>query len=157
MPQRNSEEMMQRFRYCHNLMRRRYHQKVHEQIGTRHGRGKVLSVLRDQDGIGQKELSEVLQIRPASASELLGKMEKIGWVQRRVNEHDRRKINVFLTEKGKGVSQQMIQARKDMADGMFGALSAEEFSQFQALLDKLIAELESTDRCGKKAAPQKEI
>ena len=72
--------------------------------------GKILSVLRREDGIGQKELAEQLQIRPASLSELLDKMQKSGWIQRRVNEKDRRKINIFLTEDGKGISQQMIEA-----------------------------------------------
>ena len=115
----SGEELMHLFRYCFNLMRRRYHQTVHGKVGTRQGQGKILSVLRREDGIGQKELAERLQIRPASLSELLDKMQKSGWIQRRVNEKDRRKINIFLTEDGKGISQQMIEARRDMASTVF--------------------------------------
>ena len=72
----SGEELMHLFRYCFNLMRRRYHQTVHGKVGTRQGQGKILSVLRREDGIGQKELAEQLQIRPASLSELLDKMQK---------------------------------------------------------------------------------
>ena len=96
----SGEELMHLFRYCFNLMRRRYHQTVHGKVGTRQGQGKILSILRRENGIGQKELAERLQIRPASLSELLDKMQKSGWIQRQVNERDRRKINVFLTDSG---------------------------------------------------------
>ena len=127
----SGEELMHLFRYCFNLMRRRYHQTVHGKVGTRQGQGKILSVLRREDGIGQKELAEQLQIRPASLSELLDKMQK-----------DRRKINIFLTEDGKGISQQMIEARRDMASTVFGVLNEDEQEQLEMLLSKLISELE---------------
>ena len=138
----SGEELMHSFRYCFNLMRRRYHQTVHGKVGTRHGQGKILSILRREDGIGQKELAERLQIRAASLSELLDKMQKSGWIQRRVNEKDRRKINIFLTEDGLGISQQMIEARRDMVNTVFGVLNTQEQEQLEMLLSKLISELE---------------
>lgn len=115
---------------------------MHGKVGTRHGQGKILSILRREDGIGQKELAERLQIRAASLSELLDKMQKSGWIQRRVNEKDRRKINIFLTEDGLGISQQMIEARRDMVNTVFGVLNAQEQEQLEILLSKLISELE---------------
>lgn len=83
-----------------------------------------------------------MQIRAASLSELLDKMQKSGWIQRRVNEKDRRKINIFLTEDGLGISQQMIEARRDMVNTVFGVLNAQEQEQLEMLLSKLISELE---------------
>ena len=142
----SGEELMHSFRYCFNLMRRRYHQTVHGKVGTRHGQGKILSILRREDGIGQKELAERLQIRAASLSELLDKMQKSGWIQRRVNEKDRRKINIFLTEDGLGISQQMIEARRDMVNTVFGVLNAQEQEQLEILLSKLISELEKPSK-----------
>ena len=115
---------------------------MHGKVGTRHGQGKILSILRREDGIGQKELAERLQIRAASLSELLDKMQKSGWIQRRVNEKDRRKINIFLTEDGLGISQQMIEARRDMVNTVFGVLNTQEQEQLEMLLSKLISELE---------------
>ncbi|MDD3193605.1 MAG: MarR family transcriptional regulator [Oscillospiraceae bacterium] len=139
----SNEALMHLLRHCFNLMRRRYHQTVHGKVGTQHGQGKILSVLRREDGIGQKELAEELQIRPASLSELLDKMQKSGWVQRRVNEKDRRKINVYLTVAGRDISQQMIEARRETADGIFGVLTAAEQVQLEKLLSKLAVELEN--------------
>ena len=135
----SGEELMHSFRYCFNLMRRRYHQTVHGKVGTRHGQGKILSILRREDGIpGGCDLRS----RSASLSELLDKMQKSGWIQRRVNEKDRRKINIFLTEDGLGISQQMIEARRDMVNTVFGVLNAQEQEQLEILLSKLISELE---------------
>lgn len=142
----SGEELMHLFRYCFNLMRRRYHQTVHGKVGTRQGQGKILSILRRENGIGQKELAERLQIRPASLSELLDKMQKSGWIQRQVNERDRRKINVFLTDSGQIVSEQMMEARRDMANGVFGVLNQEEQTQLETLLSKLISELEDSGK-----------
>ena len=79
---------------------------------------------------------------PLLLSELLDKMQKSGWIQRRVNEKDRRKINIFLTEDGLGISQQMIEARRDMVNTVFGVLNAQEQEQLEILLSKLISELE---------------
>ena len=142
----SGEELMHLFRYCFNLMRRRYHQTVHGKVGTRQGQGKILSILRRENGIGQKELAERLQIRPASLSELLDKMQKSGWIQRQVNERDRRKINVFLTDSGQIVSEQMMEALRDMANGVFGVLNQEEQTQLETLLSKLISELEDSGK-----------
>lgn len=36
----SGEELMHLFRYCFNLMRRRYHQTVHGKVGTGRDRGK---------------------------------------------------------------------------------------------------------------------
>lgn len=133
---------MHSFRYCFNLCAGGIIRRCTGKVGTRHGQGKILSILRREDGIGQKELAERLQIRAASLSELLDKMQKSGWIQRRVNEKDRRKINIFLTEDGLGISQQMIEARRDMVNTVFGVLNAQEQEQLEILLSKLISELE---------------
>ena len=45
-------------------------------------------------------------------------------------------------EEGKGISQQMIEARRDMASTVFGVLNEEEQEQLEMLLSKLISELE---------------
>ena len=152
----STEELMHLFRYCFNLMRR-YHQTVHDKVGTRHGQGKILSILRQEDGIGQKDLAEKLRIRPASLSELLDKMQKSGWIQRQVNEADRRKINIRLTKEGEKVSQQMVKARREMADQMFGVLTQQEQGELERILQKLVNGLESCceeDPAGQAHAPR---
>ncbi len=88
------------------------------------GREKSCRSCAGEDGIGQKSWPNGCKYA-ASLSELLDKMQKSGWIQRRVNEKDRRKINIFLTEDGLGISQQMIEARRDMVNTVFGVLNAQ--------------------------------
>ncbi len=142
MEENSCEELMHIFRHCFNLMRRQYHRNVHGKVGTQHGQGKILSILRREEGIGQKDLAERLQIRPASLSELLDKMQKSGWIERQVNEQDRRKVNIYLTGKGQEISQQMNEARQEMTNKIFGVLSEEEQAQFRTLLSKLAVGME---------------
>ncbi len=149
MEENSCEELMHIFRYCFNLMRRQYHQNVHGKVGTQHGQGKILSILRREEGIAQKDLAERLQIRPASLSESLDKMQKNGWIERRTNGEDRRRSNIYLTPEGQEVSLQMIEARRDMANSVFGILNKQEQAQFQALLAKLA---EGMEKSGEKAA-----
>ncbi|MBQ7081925.1 MAG: winged helix-turn-helix transcriptional regulator, partial [Oscillospiraceae bacterium] len=68
-------DLMHQFHHTFNLMHRQYHQIANDKVGIRHGQGKILMILTREDGIGQKELAERLQIRAATLSELLDKMQ----------------------------------------------------------------------------------
>ena len=94
-------------------------------------------ILTREDGIGQKELAERLQIRAATLSELLDKMQKNGWIVRKNNQNDRRKINIHITEEGKAVSEQNREARNEMAEKMFGVLSDAEKETLKKLFERL--------------------
>lgn len=142
MAENSNEELMHLFRYCNNLIRRNYHQSVHGKVGTHHGQGKIFWILREDDGIGQKDLADRLQIRPASLSELLDKMQGSGWIKRQCNEQDRRKVNIYLTEEGMAISEQMIAARREMVNDVFGILTDEERACLDHVLSKLISRME---------------
>lgn len=135
-------DLMYQFHNTFNLMRRCYHQSVHDKVGTRHGQGKILSILSREDGIGQKELADRVQIRAATLSELLDKMQKNGWIERKNNENDRRKINIYLTNEGREISLQNREARHEMAETVFGILSDGEKETLKNLLDRLADSLQ---------------
>ena len=98
----NGEGLLQHFRRCTNWMHR-----VHNRLeggecgGLHHGQGKLLATLLQQDGCSQRELCGLLQIRPASLSELLDKLERSGAVERRQSPDDRRVSCVYLTDLGR--------------------------------------------------------
>ena len=64
-------------------------------------RERVLTLLQESDGISQRKLALILDIRPQSLSELLGKLERDGLIRREKNEDDKREILVSLTEVGR--------------------------------------------------------
>ncbi len=72
---------------------------------ARHGVGmgifQFLRVLWEDDGLTQVELAERTRVRGASAAGALHQLERRGFVRRRADAHDRRKVRVLLTPKGR--------------------------------------------------------
>lgn len=70
---------------------------------TTRGRGRVLALLKQKDGISTKDMATIMGIRVSSLNEVLGKMEKEGYVERTASPDDRRVMLVWLTDKGKAI------------------------------------------------------
>lgn len=101
------------------------------------GQGRILAVLKMQDGVSTKDLSYLLGIRVSSLNELLVKLEKNGYITRESSEEDKRIILVKLTEKGRSEKQ------KDGELGnIFDCLSEEEQKNFGEYLERVITALE---------------
>ena len=103
------------------------------------GQGRVLKLLKLKPEMGQREMAEILGIRPQSLGETLTKLEAAGYVEREPMEGDRRAMLVRLTEAG----AQAAEDGGDNGDALFDSLSDEEKAQLEAILDKLAAVLES--------------
>jgi MarR family transcriptional regulator, organic hydroperoxide resistance regulator len=110
--------------------------------GVYPGQWGVLMFLWVQDGQTQRELSRQVAIDDASMVHSIDRMERDGLVRRVRNEHDRRQINIFLTEKGRALRDQLIPcALAGNAVATQGWTSAEQH-QVSALLHRMIASLE---------------
>lgn len=101
------------------------------------GQKNILSILVRRGSMTQKELLEYSRIRSASLSELLGKLEAAGLVERRPNRDDRRVQDVMLTEKGIEAEAESRIRRKENRSRMFESLTPEEQEQLLTLLEKL--------------------
>lgn len=110
--------------------------------GHKHGQIRVLSLLAMHEGMNQKDLAFLLGIRPQSMSELLGKLEEYGLVERRKSAEDARAVEVYLTEDGRTHAEEIAKMRKQTAADVFKALSDEEKEYLSDVLDKLNAEFE---------------
>ncbi len=102
------------------------------------GQSRALSLLREGETMTQRELTERLGIRPGSASELIGKLEKAGLITRTPSELDRRTADIALTEAGAAHRREREEARSGTAE-LFSALTEEEKTALLALLEKLRA------------------
>ena len=105
------------------------------------GQGRVLSILRMQPTISQKQLSYLLDMRQQSLSELVAKLEKSGLIERAQSEDDRRAVIIALTEKGREAASGADASIED--DGPFGSLTDDEKAQLARLMDKVIEALEA--------------
>lgn len=124
----------------------------HHHMGASHlhdpyrGQGRVLSLLKMQPEMSQKELSYLLGIRPQSMGELLAKLEENGYITRTPSAEDRRAMEIKLTDEGASVaaSNEQRRAQELAADEMFQCLNVEEQENLASYLDRIIDTLKET-------------
>lgn len=140
----NAHELMERLMRMQWLLNRYFHRNLRDRGVPYSGQGRVLKVLKMKPEIPQKELSEILGMRPQSIGELLSKLERKGYITRTPSLNDKRVIIVHLTEEGAGAEEGGNS--QSGPDDIFDCLSEEEQSTFRDYLDRMIDDLE--ERCG---------
>ena len=128
-------------RLTHRLMQRSLQARIAPH-GVTLGMWYFLRALWDQEGLTQRELSDRIgTMEPTTMSAILA-MEAGGLVQRVRNATDRRKINVFLTPKGRALETVMMPVAREVVDGAVAGLSAREIDLLLSLLGAVQDNLE---------------
>lgn len=143
MTENQTNLMEQLFRVVSLLHRYQHHlRRDHARSGDPHrGQGRVLSLLKMKPEITQRELSYLLDMRNQSLGELLGKLERNGFITRTPSEADRRVLNVTLTEAGAAAADELEKEQEDH-NKLFDCLSDEEQANLGEYLSRLLRELE---------------
>ena len=141
------EKIFQQLHHCMNLMHRspcggegNGNGRSNGQ-GEHRGQGRIMALLREHDGIGQRELAELLHVRPPSLSELLDKLESAGMIERRQNVFDRRMSHVFLTKTGRESAFRFEFACEERLDILLSSLTQDEQQTLSQLLEKFVSGL----------------
>ncbi len=71
--------------------------------GLTFGLWPFLRALWEEDGLTQRQLSERVRMKGPTTVAAVNRLEQRGLVKRSHNEHDGRKINVFLTSEGRRI------------------------------------------------------
>ena len=114
--------------------------------GLFRGQAHLLTTIMDNEGIIQRDLAEVMDIRPSSLTEMLAKMIQDGLIARRQDEKDQRLMHILLTEEGRKVLEAVTESDDAVTESLFDCLSAEEASAMLVLCNKLGAGLDSESR-----------
>ena len=110
------------------------------------GRGSqknILVTLLKRGSMSQRDLTEGLEIKPGSASEVLGKLEEAGLLARTISKSDRRTFILELTAEGRKRAEEYRKAREERHRRMFSCLSVKEKEELSELLSKLNCHLDS--------------
>ena len=113
------------------------------------GRGsqkRILILLRETEGMTQKELTARLGVQPGSASEVLNKLEQAGLILRSASETDRRTTDIRLTPDGEALAKEASAKRAERHEQMFAVLSSEEKDTLIALLERINAHWDNVYR-----------
>ena len=131
--------LLQQFIYINALMHRVggiHHRGMGGGANPQRGQGRVLAILKLQPEITQKELGYLLDMRNQSLGELLGKLEKKGYITRSKSEEDKRTTNISLTDAGMEAAGE-TERQQDEWESLFSGLTDEEKNQLYELLEKL--------------------
>ena len=102
----------------------------------------VLRMLWDEDGMTQRELGERVGINGPTMVTALNSMERAGLVKRVHNQTDRRKINIFLTARGRNLKSKLWpMAAEVLALGLSG-LNRSQVQSLNEMLTKIHLNLE---------------
>ena len=116
------------------------HHKMRRLHDGKSSQSRILIVLREHEGMTQRELTDHLHVQPGSASEILSKMEQSGLITRTPNPSDQRTMDIFLTEKGVSLAAEAREQRKALYDQLFVCLSPEEQDTLLSLLEKMMSD-----------------
>ena len=92
--------------------------------GTTRAQWIVLFRLREQEGLSQVDLADVLELQPISLVRLLDRLVEHGLVERRSDPRDRRANRLFLTAAGRQLADDLDSLRDALATDVLQGMPA---------------------------------
>lgn len=109
--------------------------------GVSMGQWFFLRALWEEDGLTQRELSHRVGMMEPTTVTAVNVMEGQGLVQRVRNSHDRRKMNIFLTDKGRALRQTMMPSASEIAQIAIEGIAPEDLELTLEVLRRVGANL----------------
>ncbi|MHC5228808.1 MarR family winged helix-turn-helix transcriptional regulator [Enterococcus sp. LJL99] len=85
-----------------------------------------------------KQLADALNLSSARIAVVLGNLEKKGQIIRKIDQEDRRRINVTLTEAGKKVAKTQKKQMRDKVIQIFEQMGEKDTEQFIELIAQFV-------------------
>ena len=105
---------------------------------------KVIYAFRDQDSFSMKELADNAGVKLPNMTMMIDEMEQAGMVKRTRDKHDRRKVMVGLTAKGRKGRDRFLELRQTFAKEMFVRLQKEDKEELLLSLASVCRILDKT-------------
>ncbi|RLE33434.1 MarR family transcriptional regulator [Candidatus Acetothermia bacterium] len=112
-----------------------------EAIGLHRGQGLVLSYLWHNDGIPSADIARALRISPATVTNMIKRMERGGWIERRPDPEDQRVLRVHLTDKARSLKEEVRASFRELEEEITGVLTEEEEEALLSILAKVHSRL----------------
>jgi DNA-binding MarR family transcriptional regulator len=112
-----------------------------DELGLYRGQPFLLAVLWDQEGITHSELARRMRVSPATVTNMIKRMEKAGFVERRPDAEDQRVSHVHLTDAGRAIRERVDEQWREIEERVFGSFSDDEQAMLRGLLERVREEL----------------
>lgn len=116
--------------------------------GVSMGQWFFLRALWEEDGLTQRELSQRVGMMEPTTVTALNTMEHKGLVERVRNVHDRRKVNIFLTARGRALKGVLLDCAGEVNDQAVRGIPAEDLRCAMEVLCRISANLGGTGLLG---------
>jgi DNA-binding MarR family transcriptional regulator len=97
----------------------------------------VLRFLYDQDQITSIDLGKKTELDSATLTGVIDRLENAGLIDRKDNPHDRRSIQIYLTEKGKITGEQVAMRMEEANTDFLKAFTPQESGELRRLINTL--------------------
>lgn len=104
------------------------------------GSGQFMFLLRlyCTEGINQDELSADLGFDKATTTRALTKLEKEGFIYRKLDESDKRSKKIYITDKAQSVRTEIQKLSKEWDEKLFEGFSEEEKENMKSFLVRMV-------------------
>ena len=111
--------------------------ELRKKVGITFGQWKVIVMLYNQNGLTQKEIADRLDLEGPTLIPIIDKMEKEGFVVRRVDATDRRNNRIYYTEKSSELWDKMIECALKIRQVSIRDISEEDIVFMISILEKI--------------------
>jgi DNA-binding MarR family transcriptional regulator len=116
--------------------------RVFEGSGVTPGMHTVLAIIRDNPGMRQRTLAELLMVREPNMTRMIQGLQGSGLIDREIDKSDRRAFHLVLTEKGRQLMEG-VQDRLDRLEArLLGGLDAQERRDLKTYLDRILEQID---------------
>ena len=119
--------------------------QLSKQVGLTGPQLLILQKVSKQDGVMVREIADTINLSPATVTNILDRMESRDLVKRVRSTLDKRKVGIFLTEKGKQAISTAPLPLQEHFTNRFNALEEWEQSQMVATLQRIASMMDAQD------------
>lgn len=138
----NMTELSRRIRKIY-LLRRSLFGKLAADLDIDMQQNPILQYVKANPQCTQVELAKALAVSPASIASSIKRMQKMGLIQKEVDEKDLRQNRLSITQKGLKRSEECQEIAHNLNHKMFDGFSEEELTELESYLERLIHNLSS--------------
>jgi DNA-binding MarR family transcriptional regulator len=134
----NSRPSLGRMISCIYRYTQTYLSKELMEYGLGSGQFSFLLLLQHKEGVSQDHIAHTLHVDKATTTRAFKKLEKEGYITRKRDPEDRRRYNIYLTEKGRTIYPVLLNISSVWTDILLKDFSDEEKDLFFGLLARVM-------------------
>ncbi|SRR6056297_2621366 len=119
--------------------------KLYHSLGLHRGQPGILALLWENDGLKQKEIAKHRNLKPATVTRMLQRMEKRGFIYREQDESDLRVSRIYIAQHGREVKEELEEKMQQLEEETFDKFTDAELALMRKFLLMMEENLKSID------------